>query len=52
MMNLFLAMLIGNFERATLTAQVKQVQNKLNSLAPSIIPTNRTVPEKMNNETT
>ena len=36
MMNLFLAMLLGNFQRASLISQVKMEEEKLHILAPTI----------------
>lgn len=35
MMNLFLAMLLGNFERASLTSQVASEEEKLKILMPT-----------------
>ena len=49
MMNLFLAMLIGNFERANLNSELKQVENTLSQLAPSI-PSVKTKQAKRDDE--
>ena len=50
MMNLFLAMLIGNFERANLSSSVKQVKDKLESLGTPSNPITIKHQEKLNNQ--